>query len=339
MNKILNITSISIFPPYNGGSSYVYNALKKLSKKNKVSVVTVHSADNKSKASLKNIRIYDILSKNSFVKFFTPKTLLRLIRIIYKEKPDEIIIDFPWFGIYGIIFQKLFQFPYIIREHNVEFLRWKRIGKWWWPILKQYEKFVYKNAKSVLCISKNDSNLLNTQFGISPSKLIDSPPIIDKSIFYPNTKTGPAIRRKLEIGKEPFILFFGSLDYQPNRDAVEVIHKEIAPRVWNKDPNAKFVIVGRNPPENIRNKNIVFTGAVENIADYINASDVVIVPILTGGGVKMKILESLACGKSVVSTTLGSEGIRKLRNYKIFITDSWLLFSNYILLTIKNKDK
>lgn len=339
MKKILNLTNIKIFPPNSGGAGLIYHFLDKLSHNYEVVLVLPKSIENNSAKRLDNVKVYDLLSSNSFWKFFGPQTVVHLIMLVIKERPDYLIIDFPWFGIYGILARSLFGVPFIIHEHNIEFLRFKRLGKDWWPYLRLYERFVYRQADQILCISDVDKQVLINRFGVRAEKIIDCPYGIDSKVFRPNLRERKKVRKQLEVTGQKMVLFFGPLDYQPNREAVEVLSREIAPRVLKIFPKSIFVVVGRNPPPSSSHPLLKFTGNVDQIASYINASDLVVVPIRTGGGVRTKIIESLACGKVVVSTTLGAEGISPEDSEgKLLIADSWDKFSEQVVtsLNIKN---
>ncbi len=147
------------------------------------------------------------------------------------------------------------------------------------------------------------------------------------------------MRRRLSVSEgTPLILFNGKLDYKPNLEAVEIILKEILPRVLNEFPRAKFLVVGNNPPLELSHDNLIFTGVVDCIEDYINASDVVICPLLSGGGTRFKILEAIACGKPVISTTLGAEGLvnKEIEPY-LKCKDNWDQFAQEVIHAIHNK--
>jgi len=83
---------------------------------------------------------------------------------------------------------------------------------------------------------------------------------------------------------------------------------------------AKLLAVGDYPP-NIKNPNIIFTGAVKNLPDYIDAADIAVVPIKAGGGMRMKILEYFAAKKPVISTKKGIEGIQVKNGREVIITN------------------
>lgn len=111
----------------------------------------------------------------------------------------------------------------------------------------------------------------------------------------------------------PVVTFFGSLDYHPNEDAAVWFAEEIFPQVRREYPEARFDVVGKDPPESVQElkdrDGIRVTGFVENIYEYVGDATVVVVPIRVGTGVRIKILHALAMGKPVVSTATGMQGI------------------------------
>lgn len=312
MKKILYISSVQLFPIQTGGSQVIHSYLKELIKENKIILITVKAKDEQSRRDLaesKNIEIHDILSRNSVKKFVFPYTYYKINFLINKLKPNLIIIDFPWFGLIGIFAKLLFKIPFYIRSHNIEFRRMKSQNKWFWFILKIYEKIVYENAEKIVCISELDKKTIEKELKISVKKIEVSGYVPDLKIFKENIKARKMVRKLLNIENNFVVLFFGPLDYKPNIEAVNIIKNEIVPKVLKQNSNVKFLIVGKNPNNFKSTKNIIFTGYVEKIEDYINASDIVIVPLISGGGIRTKILEALACGKKVITTKIGVEGI------------------------------
>lgn len=333
--KILEIASFSIFPTDTGCANAVYRFLKYFSNKKRKVVLVTTKIKNKYKNVLK-IKIYDFLKDNKFSKFIDPSTYFHFIKIIKIEKPKKIIIDCPWYALFTFFVKKIYGIPYIIREHNIEFIRFKRMGRWWWKILKAYEYFAYYNAENILFISDVDKKIALDEFKISNNKCLDLPYGIDTEIFRPNISIKPVIRQKLNLSHEIFVLFFGKLDYQPNVEAIEIICDILLPKTYQKNNSIKYIIVGKNPPdkkEDYRiNNSVLFTGVVPKMEDYINASDFVICPLISGGGMRTKIIESIACGKTVISTTMGAEGINfKSCKNKLIIADNWDMFAEEII--------
>ena len=111
---------------------------------------------------------------------------------------------------------------------------------------------------------------------------------------------------------QPAFVFTGTMDFRPNVDGVLWFTQQVWPAVLQALPNAHFYIVGRHPHERLRIlqdvPGVVITGGVPETRNYIYSAAVYVVPLLVGGGTRLKILESTAMSKAVVATTLGAEG-------------------------------
>ncbi|MDP6349000.1 MAG: glycosyltransferase family 4 protein, partial [Chloroflexota bacterium] len=102
----------------------------------------------------------------------------------------------------------------------------------------------------------------------------------------------------------PIALFVGDLDYRPNRQAAEWLLEQVAPAVWEGVPEARFVFVGpgRRPDARDTGGRITFTGYVDDVAPHLAAARVIVAPLRSGGGIKLKVLEGMAAGRAVVTT-------------------------------------
>ena len=137
------------------------------------------------------------------------------------------------------------------------------------------------------------------------------------------------------------IVFVGSMDYHANISGVTYFVHQVLPLVLAEKPDLKFYIVGKNPPKEVHdlaNRNIVVTGSVPDVRPYLARAAVVVVPLLVGGGTRLKILEAMAMGKAVVSTTLGSEGLEVLHGDTIFIEDDQESFAARIVALAENQE-
>lgn len=352
MKKILMIIPYNIFPPYWGGANRNYNLAKQLLKKHKIFImyndykqIEKHTLDCNEYRELytnRNVKIISIKSLGKFSQLYNFNMIKEAKKIIKKEKIDFVLVEHLWSGFHGILLKYFTNIPYILDEHNVEFLRFERMkrgNKIVRYFLKWFEKLACKKAHKILCVSEVDRDFLASKLDVDQKKIIIIPNGIDFQKFFPNDSKREKIRNKLEIENSPAVLFFGKLDYIPNKEAVRIIKFEILPRVIKENSNIKFIIVGDKPPKEYSHKNIIFTGLVDNIEDYINASDVVISPLVSGGGTRFKILEALACGKNVISTKIGAEGLNSKGVENILqIHDNWDNFSEAITSSIKMKN-
>jgi glycosyltransferase involved in cell wall biosynthesis len=135
-----------------------------------------------------------------------------------------------------------------------------------------------------------------------------------------------------EPGKE--ILFVGSLQYFPNVDGVQYLVNEIMPEILKRCPDAMLRVVGRQPDDRIRQLHnppaISIVGEVEELKPFYRAARLCIVPLRSGGGTRLKILEAMAYGRPVVSTAIGAEGIDVEHGRNILIADTPAEFADAV---------
>lgn len=135
------------------------------------------------------------------------------------------------------------------------------------------------------------------------------------------------------------VLYVGSMDYHANVDAVTWFAHEIWPRIATRFPGLVFTIVGRNPGPAVRalaSQNIHVTGNVEDVRPYYATSAAVVVPLRVGSGTRLKILEAMAAGVPVVSTTLGAEGLDATDGLQLLIGDTPDQISSALVRLLQN---
>jgi glycosyltransferase involved in cell wall biosynthesis len=160
-------------------------------------------------------------------------------------------------------------------------------------------------------------------YNISPYKTSVIPNGIDYMKFNLTNTQKTKIKNYLKLNNKFVIIFHGSLDYGPNRDAVYKINDFIIPQVIKKIPNAIFLIMGRNPPTIINQSHYLkLTGYVPNLVNYLAAGDMAIVPILKGGGTKLKIFDYLAAGLPIVATYKAIEGVPLKNKVHVLLSDT-----------------
>ena len=125
--------------------------------------------------------------------------------------------------------------------------------------------------------------------------------------------------------RAPNLHFIGSLDWLPNLEGLNWFLHEVWPAVHRSCPEVEFHIAGRNMPHSIRQlrmKNVIIHGEVESSCDFVSSQSISIVPLLSGGGMRAKILEAMSLGRVVITTTVGLEGIRARNRRDLFIADT-----------------
>lgn len=134
-----------------------------------------------------------------------------------------------------------------------------------------------------------------------------------------------AASRERHDGGKPSILFVGSMDYRSNIEAVLWFSRVVWPEVARRYPDLQFTIVGRDPPAAVRtlaSSRIRVTGTVEDVRPFYASATASVVPLRSGSGTRLKILEAMAAGVPVVSTRLGAEGLAVEHDVDILLADS-----------------
>ncbi|UCF71518.1 MAG: glycosyltransferase [candidate division WOR-3 bacterium] len=149
-------------------------------------------------------------------------------------------------------------------------------------------------------------------------------------------------RVDFNTGKPKDILFIGYIAYRPNFDAVKYFIKDIFPSVKTHMKNAKLTIVGKGYEDELKqiamNKDIDVIGPVSDISPYLSSHKVFVSPIRYGGGVRVKILEAMAHGTAVVSTSLGADGISVTHRKDIILADDPKSFAQWVVELLQNHE-
>lgn len=323
MQKIIFISAQNVYNPSSGVESRINNLVKILSKK---SMLYIFGPKQELKNAPKNFFGFEY--KNKFNKIYDPRIIKKSIEL-NKDGIDAVFATTLWSGLNGYLLSKKINKPFYFDDHNVEFLRFKRINSIIWPVIYLFERFLCRAAQKLICVSDVDRSFFIKYYKLDPDKIkiIENP--VNNKIFYCNNSRNKKVRKDLGIKKnEKMILFFGQLDYAPNVEALKIIESKILKKIEQKHYNYRLIICGKGDGKGLlkhfKHKNIIFKGFVERIQDYINACDVVIAPLKSGSGTRIKILEALACKKKVISTSIGAEGIKK--NKFLIIEDDWEKF-------------
>lgn len=196
--------------------------------------------------------------------------------------------------------------------------------------LRSYEVDACKLFDKVLICSDEDKNILQ-QCGIGvPLEVL--PNGVDCEYFCPPEKNCEAND----------LVFVGSMDYHANISGVLYFVHNVFPLILRRHPETLFIIVGKNPPEiiqNLANDHILVTGMVPDVRPYLARARVVVVPLLVGGGTRLKILEAMAWGRPIVATSLGAEGIKASHGENILLADTPPAFAEHVVDLLGDSDK
>lgn len=225
------------------------------------------------------------------------------------EKPDSIILNFPYLSRVVCSVARKYKIPVHLDAHNIEHQRFKNMGRPFVAgLVYLFERYAVKNAQTITVTSAIDRATLREKFG-RESTVIEN--FIDTERFFPVGKEDKTeLKKTLRLDFPKIASYFGNFANISTKQAYAIISNDIAPRLMRKDPQIKIAVIGKGlkkgrPPVG----NIIIVGEVERIAHYIQVSDIVIVPLVSGGGTRYKILEALGCGVPVLSTPKGNEGL------------------------------
>jgi glycosyltransferase involved in cell wall biosynthesis len=309
--RIYVISPYPVYPVADGAARRIDGISRLLAEKGcEVFVFAPRSKESGQEAALPNRKIHLVFyARKRKYNYFINSDLSRVLKKHMAERPDLMILNFPYLsGVVYPISQK-HSVPVHLDAHNIEYRRFKNMGQPFVAMLVYLaERYAIKNARSISVTSKMDAGAIEKIFGRT-STVIQN--FIDTERFFPiGEEDKIALKKSLGLNFPKIASYFGNFTNVSTKQAFKIICAKIAPRLLQNDPQIKIVVIGKglkkgNPPV----ANMVIVGEVDRIEQYIQVSDVVIVPLVSGGGTRYKILEALGCGIPVLSTPKGNEGL------------------------------
>jgi glycosyltransferase involved in cell wall biosynthesis len=207
--------------------------------------------------------------------------------------------------------------PVIYTAHNCEYRLIRQVSRN--PLVHRItyalEKHACTRSLRILCVSDKDKKDIQSVYSLPPEKLIVVPNTVDVDFFYQTRKifNGPEERKKLGIEKSAFVLIFtGRMDFRPNSEALHFVLEKLAISLEKSNRLFRLLVVGTQIPSwclKNRSENIKFCSDVPDMRRFFAVADAAIVPLFSGGGTRIKILEAFAAMVPVISTATGCEGI------------------------------
>lgn len=208
----------------------------------------------------------------------------------------------------------------------------KVVGMWLVPALRHLEDKAGRESDIVFACSEPDLNYFSGLRSTKPTHLI--PNGVDCEHFTPSSEKDAAT-----------LLFIGGTDYPPNTDALTHYINDIHPRVKQRIPAVRLLIIGGGAKEWITSQgfgsdpSLVPLGFVPDIKPYLDQATIGICPVREGSGTRIKVLTYMAAGLPVVSTSKGAEGIGYTAGKEIFIADTAADFSDELVALLKSGRK
>jgi glycosyltransferase involved in cell wall biosynthesis len=356
--KILHIMPYCPYPPQFGGALRVYNLLKQMVAAHEVTVVypgyrgsdddlqealggkiaKIHVTARRWTRVYRRLgQLYSTLTPHSY--FYHMGWDGRTEKILRNElengRYDLVQTEFTHMASYDLPTDAV----KILDEHNVEY---DVLQRQWQMATSPFRKFHYRDEYRkifreemaacrkqdlVMVTSERDRALLDTD--LPEVRKFVLPNGVDASYFRPSPVAPDA----------DTIVFTGMMKYLPNSDGMLYFLESIFPLILAKVPGAKVLIVGAEPPASLRAKessSVIITDRVEDVRPWVDRAAVSIVPLRMGGGTRLKIVESFAMKKPVVSTAIGAEGIDAVDGESIMIADEPAAFADAVVRLLQD---
>ena len=255
----------------------------------------------------------NLFTKKSYhvERFISKEFKDRLTEVLEKEHFDVVQLEMLYMTPYVETIREHSKAMIVLRAHNVEHKIWERIAKetrffmkrWYInhlaKTLKEYELSALETVDGIAAITRKDAAFFRKYC---------SKPIIDIPYgVYPEEFTP-----KYEIEGKPKFYHIGSMNWMPNEEGIRWFIDEVLPKTVEKVYDFVYHLAGRNMPEwlkELKNPHVNVVGEVPDAKEFVANHDVAIVPLLSGSGIRIKIIESMAMGKTVITTRVGAEGI------------------------------
>lgn len=341
--NILFLSTKSPYPIKDGHSSRTYNVLQQLSRNHRVYFLTyfLSEAEEQGISSLKPLiaesRGFRLQSHRSLVrslwcwlrsvfsclpfvaiKYRTPEMTREIRRILAQQHIDAVHLDLLPLMVYADLFKR---YPMVLVNHNVESeLLQRRIPFVRNPVLRlvlrhQYGKLFAFEREAIgrvdccIAVSERDKQLLSQ---MNPTaRLHVLPNGVDTEYFRPS-----------DTPQANTLLYVGGMDWFPNADAISYFTDQILPKLRESNVDMSIQVIGKIPAGYQRRQGIEYLGFVDDIRPYVARAKVYIVPLRVGGGTRLKILDALAMGKAVVTTSVGCEGLEVIDGQEVLIRDT-----------------
>ena len=355
------------WPPYDGGRIRILETLRYLSRRHSVTLVTSlcrageidHApvlkdfcqnvittvVSNRTGAVFSRLS-RGVLSRRPLIQSFYYDThLAQQVRDLTSRVAYDVIqVEFPFQTPYLNAVAPLSRAKKILTMHNIESLRFKRelqLSQWGKRRLvllgnhlffRAWEKEALRQFDGIITVSDLERTWVQLHAPRATVELV--PNGVDTEYFSPACPIPPE--------SNPYIVFTGAMDYPPNVDAVRWFCNEILPMLQRNIPHIGLKIVGKNPHQQILElgnlKGVHVTGTVADIRSYVAGALALVVPLRSGGGTRLKILEAMAMERPVISTTVGAEGLEITPGADILIADDAEQFVDQVQLLVRSPE-
>lgn len=273
-------------------------------------------------------------------RFYSKEMDAKLIELLKNNSFDVVQLETLFVAPYVNTIRKYSKAKIVLRSQNIEYLFWeRRAEKTNNPLLKFYLNLLAKRLKAF------ELNMLNSYDGIAAitpedaecfKKLGCSKPLIS----IPFGLDLSSFRVKPDIKQEfPSCFHLGAMNWAPNIEGVKWLLESVWEKVMAQKPDIKLYLAGRYMPEwlnKLNKKNVEVVGEVKSQFEFMQSKGIMLVPLLSGGGMRIKIIEGMATGKTIISTSIGAEGVPYEHKKNILIANTPQEFADCISLCVND---
>jgi len=363
--KILILTHRVPFPQNGGYPIVVCNTIRGLvNLGHEVSLVSLnakrhlHESEEKDELLEKiNYRVYDIdasvslfdgildifsKSTSNIDRYYDENFEKLLIRTVKNIQYDIIQFEGLFVATYVDAVRKNCTSKLVYRAHNIEYQIWEMMAqqksdpfkKFYLRLMarriKRYELQQINKFNAMVVFTPQDQSTIAHYGTIIPVEVV--PMGVDLEHYHPDFS-------KTEF---PSLFFLGSLDWMPNREGIEWFLKTFHNDFVNDDLRVRFYVAGNDIPEEFDDYDVMgkifIQGEVDDGLEFVNSKSIMIVPLLSGGGMRVKIVEGMAMQKCIISTSLGAEGINYKNGVNILIANTRDEFFKAIKRCVADED-
>lgn len=288
--------------------------------------------------------LLNLFSSESYMvsRFYFKEFEEKLIALLKEKEFDVVHLESIFMGNYIPVIRKYSKAKISIRTHNAEHLIWQRmienerslLKKAYLSLqnkrLKKFEFETLQSADAIVPITKVDEDYfrkwgIQKQYCTSPTGLVFENYPVDNNNELPLS-----------------VFHFGSMDWMPNEEAVLWFVENVWDKILQKVPQAKFYILGRGMSQKMSSlvkQNVVVVGKTDTAQKVYHNYSVMIIPILSGSGMRIKMIEGMAYAKPIVSTTIGAEGIAITSGKNCLLADSPEDFAKAVVEILLSRER
>ncbi len=238
-----------------------------------------------------------------------------LVKLGKEKGVGAVLCEHPYMALTAQRVARQLGVKWFIRSHNIESQRFRGAGKKWWPLLAAYEKWAMKQAAGTFYVTAEDAQWSMDHWQIPAQKCHVAPygtPL--SGLPANNGEAKKELAQTLNLNAEiPWFYFLGALDYGPNIEALQCIIAEVLPRMRATGKPFEVLLAGKGLSPELaaaaKEAGICVTGFLPSLEGFLQAVEVMLNPVLSGGGIKTKAVEALAWGNGVASCESGAAGL------------------------------